>query len=65
VDVVRVSPQSSGCIETLALVRAALAREIDPADAVSQLAPLLPATACDGYWRDLSGMTPLETQARS
>jgi collagenase-like PrtC family protease len=65
VDVVRVSPQSSGCIETLALVRAALAREIDPADAVSQLAPLLPATACDGYWRGLPGMTPLQTQARS
>lgn len=65
VDVVRVSPQSSGCIESLALVRAALACEIDPADAVLQLAPLLPATACDGYWRGLPGMTPLQTQARS
>jgi collagenase-like PrtC family protease len=65
VDVVRVSPQSSGCIETLALMRGVLARTIDPADALSQLAPLLPGTACDGYWRGLPGMTPVEMRARS
>jgi collagenase-like PrtC family protease len=65
VDVARVSPQSFGCIEALALMRGVLAREVDPADALSQLAPLLPGTACDGYWRGLPGMTPVEMRARS
>ena len=65
VGVVRVSPQSSGCIEVLALMRDVLTRAISPADALSQLAPLLPGTACDGYWRGLPGMTPVEMRARS
>lgn len=65
VDAVRVSPQSSGCIETLALVRGALARKVDPADALLRLAPLLPGAVCDGYWRGLPGMTPVETQVQS
>lgn len=63
VDVVRVSPQSSGCIETLSLMRGVLAREIDPADAQSRIASLLPGASCDGYWRGLPGITPLEVRA--
>lgn len=64
VDVVRVSPQSSGCIEALALIRGVLARAIDPATALSRLAPKLPGTACDGYWRGLPGMTPVDMRVR-
>ena len=65
VDVVRVSPQSSGCIEALTLIRGVLAREIDPAAALSRLAPMFPGAACDGYWRGLPGMTLVDMRARS
>lgn len=63
VDVVRVSPQSSGCIETLSLMRGMLLREVDPAEARARIASLLPGTSCDGYWRGLPGMTPLGVRA--
>jgi collagenase-like PrtC family protease len=65
VDVARVSPQSSGCLEALALIHGVVSREIDPAEALSQLAPMLPGTACDGYWRGLPGMTPVQAPGGS
>ena len=56
VDVVRASPQSSGCIEALTLVRGVLDGQVAPADAASQLEPLLPGLPCNGYWHGLPGM---------
>lgn len=56
VDVVRVSPQSTHCIETLALFRDVLDQAIAPVDAAARLAPLLPGPVCDGYWHGLPGM---------
>ncbi len=57
VGAVRVSPQSSDCIEVLSVVRAALDRALEPLEAARRLEPLLPGPPCDGYWRGVPGMS--------
>lgn len=56
ISAVRVSPQSSGCVEALALIRSAIGQELLPADAAARLEPLLPAASCNGYWHGKPGM---------
>jgi len=56
VNVVRASPHSSGCIEALGVVRAALDGSLTAEEAASQLAPLLPGPECNGYWHGQPGM---------
>jgi collagenase-like PrtC family protease len=65
VDVVRVSPQSSGSLEILTLIHAVLEHTTDPEDALARLVPQYAGSACDGYWRGLSGMAALETRRPS
>jgi collagenase-like PrtC family protease len=56
VDVVRISPQSSGTGEVLAAFDQARRGASGSADARRQIAGLLPAEACDGYWFGRPGM---------
>ena len=56
VDVVRISPQSSGTVEVLAAFDQARRGMLAPADAHRQIAPWLLADTCDGYWFDRPGM---------
>jgi O2-independent ubiquinone biosynthesis protein UbiV len=56
VGVVRVSPQSSNCIETLQLVRAVIDGALDAGEAARRIQPLLPGPACNGYWHGHPGM---------
>jgi len=59
VAAVRVSPHSTGCLETVALVRAALDGALSPQDAAQQVEGLLPGPACNGYWHGKPGMDNL------
>lgn len=56
VDVVRISPQSSGTGEVLAAFDQARRGELAGADARRRIAPFLLADACDGYWFGWPGM---------
>jgi collagenase-like PrtC family protease len=55
VDVVRLSPQSSGMDEVIEAFRAALDGRISGADASRALAPLAPQR-CNGYWHGGAGL---------
>lgn len=55
VDAVRLSPQSERMDEVIAVFRAALA-ERSVVDAARALEPLLPASACNGYWHGRPGL---------
>lgn len=55
VDVLRISPQSHGTAQIVRAFRAALDHELAPT-AAAQLASLLPAGPCNGYWLGLPGM---------
>jgi len=56
VTVARVSPQASGCIELLRLVRNALDEEAAASDSASRIDALLPGASCDGFWHGKPGM---------
>jgi collagenase-like PrtC family protease len=56
VDVVRISPQSNGTGEVLAAFDQARRGASGTVDAQRQIAGLLPADACDGYWFGRPGM---------
>jgi collagenase-like PrtC family protease len=62
VDVVRLSPQSQGMFEIIDVFRAAVDGTLDPTAAATQLAPHLPAGACNGYWHGRSGMDWISRQ---
>ncbi|HYQ98989.1 MAG TPA: U32 family peptidase [Casimicrobiaceae bacterium] len=55
VDAVRLSPQSERMDEVIAVFRGALAGR-SVADAARALEPLLPASACNGYWHGRPGL---------
>ncbi|HMM77284.1 MAG TPA: U32 family peptidase [Gammaproteobacteria bacterium] len=55
----RVSPQSAGTGEVLAILRAALTGALDPGEAAARLRPLMPAAPCDGYWHGGAGIVAL------
>ncbi len=50
IDMLRVSPQSSGTREVLGTLRAAADGEIDARAALRDLAPLAPGKLVDGFW---------------
>ncbi|MDB5949600.1 MAG: family peptidase [Massilia sp.] len=56
VDVVRISPQSSGTGEVLAAFDQARRGEVGTADARRRIEPWLLAETCDGYWFGWPGM---------
>lgn len=56
VNVVRVSPQSEGCAEVLAVFDAARRGTLGLAAAQARLDPLMPSKGCDGYWFGRPGM---------
>ncbi|HET9044142.1 MAG TPA: U32 family peptidase [Burkholderiales bacterium] len=55
VDVVRLSPQSTGMDEVIATFRAALDARVTPTDASRALAGLAPGR-CNGYWHGIAGL---------
>lgn len=56
VDVVRISPQPEHTGEVVALFRAALNGGATADQAIHGLAPLLPESACNGYWHGRAGI---------
>lgn len=56
VDVLRISPQSSGTGEILDIYDRVRRGQLDGGAARDQLAPLLPGPACNGYWHGVPGM---------
>lgn len=56
VDVVRISPQASGCTEVIAVFDRARREQLSAAEAGAQIEPLLPAPMCDGYWFGKPGL---------
>jgi collagenase-like PrtC family protease len=56
VDVVRISPQPEHTGEVVALFRAAMKGGATADQALQELAPLLPESACNGYWHGRAGI---------
>ena len=56
VDIVRISPQSSGTVEVINTMRAACDGAVAPADAHTALAALTPVESCDGFWHGRPGI---------
>lgn len=56
VTALRLSPQSQGMAEVVALFRDVLDGALPTAQAAAQLQPYLPAPACDGYWLGKAGL---------
>jgi len=63
VDVVRLSPQSRGTEEVIALFDAVRNGSAAPTEAQRQLRPLLPAAHCNGFWHGRPGMEQVEVAA--
>ena len=59
VDVLRLSPQSQHMPALIDLWRDALDGRLTPPQAQARMAPLLPGTACNGYWHGEAGMAQL------
>jgi collagenase-like PrtC family protease len=59
VDVLRLSPQSQHMPALIELWRDALDGRLTPPQAQARMAPLLPGTACNGYWHGEAGMAQL------
>jgi len=56
VDAVRLSPQSTGMTDVIAVVRAVLDGRLDVRSARGRLAALAPAAACNGFWHGRPGL---------
>lgn len=56
VDVVRISPQSQHTPRIIELFHGVISGQMAPADAMAQMAPLMPDEACDGYWHGKPGL---------
>ncbi len=56
VDVLRISPQSSGTAEVIALFRAVADGRRDPREAFEASRGLMPAEACNGFWHGRAGV---------
>jgi collagenase-like PrtC family protease len=56
VEVVRISPQASHSAAVIALFDQVRRGQLDQDSAQQQLAPLMPAPPCDGYWYGKPGM---------
>lgn len=62
VGAVRVSPQSRGCFEMLALVRNALDKVLTAAEAAEEIDGLLPGKPCNGFWHGRPGVAQVTAQ---
>ena len=56
VDVVRLSPQAAHMRAIVDLAHATLHGRLDGREAARQMAPLMPAAACDGFWHGRPGL---------
>jgi collagenase-like PrtC family protease len=56
VDVARISPQSAGTAEVVALFHAVLAGRTTAADAFGAMDALMPAGPCNGFWHGRPGL---------
>lgn len=56
IDILRISPQPDHTGDVVALFHAVLNGLATTDQAMNDLAPLLPDTACDGYWHGLAGI---------
>jgi collagenase-like PrtC family protease len=56
VDILRISPQSSGTERVISLFAQARAGALTAKDVVHELQPFAPVGFCDGYWHDQAGM---------
>ena len=56
VDVLRISPQSAHTVEVVKLFRQCLDRDKTGDDAAREIADLMPAAACNGYWHGRPGL---------
>lgn len=56
VDTVRISPQSQHTSRIIELFHAVISGQMAAADAMAQMAPLMPEEACDGYWHGKPGL---------
>jgi collagenase-like PrtC family protease len=65
VDVVRLSPQSQGMVEVIAVFDAARNRTLGPQDALARLQPLMPDLGCNGYWHGRPGLDQISVAALS
>lgn len=55
VGAVRVSPQSSGCFDIVALVRKVIDEALAAGDAAARINALLPGAPCNGFWHGRPG----------
>lgn len=55
-NLLRISPQSRGTAEVVAVFREAASGALSPDDAAARLAPLMPGAPCDGYWHGKPGL---------
>ncbi len=60
VDVLRISPQSSGTAEVLALYDLARRGALGADEARARMAPWLVGPACNGYWHSMPGMAQMD-----
>ncbi|MBU6486620.1 MAG: U32 family peptidase [Burkholderiales bacterium] len=56
VDVLRLSPQSQGMSEIVAIFRDAADGKLTGARALERMALLMPESRCDGYWHGMPGL---------
>jgi collagenase-like PrtC family protease len=56
VDVVRLSPQSTHMARIVQLLRSVFDGALPAREAAAQMAPLMPAAACDGFWHGRPGL---------
>lgn len=56
VGVLRVSPQAQHTVEVLSLFRGCIDETVPIGEASDRLKQIMPAAACDGYWRARPGM---------
>ena len=65
VDVLRISPQSAHTVEVVKLFRQCLDRDKTGDDAAREIAGLMPAAACNGYWHGKPGLEQVTVPARA
>ena len=65
VDVLRISPQSSGTFEIVKLFRQCLDLSLSPDAAARQMESLMPAAACNGYWHGKPGLMQVAASIRT
>jgi collagenase-like PrtC family protease len=63
VDVVRLSPQSQGMADVIAVFDAARNGTLTTHDAVARLQPLMPSQGCNGYWYGQPGLDQMHAAA--